>query len=212
MVEKSSAFEETYKRYLDQIAGIELTLLEEKLGVKVENNEVIIPFFGQPYKVSKSGIIDPSGKQPPLEVSVVLSKHLLMCPDVNPMEDDWVSYRDFKDSGPLTHFFENNVEQPIANYFSERLNELETSCKTLAGFPPAMELNYDLSMQFNSLPKIPVLLLFNDTDDEFPANCSVLFERRAEKYLDAESLAILGILLSAYLRKRAEKELTVKYK
>jgi hypothetical protein len=211
MIGKSSAFEETYKRYLDQIAEIEVTLLEEKLGVTVENNKVLIPFFGKPYTVSKSGIIDPSGKQPPLEVSVVLSKYLLMCPDVNPMEDDWVSYRDFKDSGPLTHFFENSVEQPIANYFSKRLDELETSCKTLGGFPPAMELNYDLYIQFKALPKIPVLLLYNDTDDEFPSHCSVLFERRAEKFLDAESLAILGVLLSAYLRKRTKKELTVKY-
>lgn len=212
MNEKPSAFEETYQGYLDQIADLELTLLEEKLGVTVEDNEVVIPFFGQPHKVSKTAILDPSGKQPPLEVSVVLSKHLLMCPDVNPIENDWVSYRDFKDSGPLTHFFVNSVEQPIAEHFSKRLAELEASCKMLGGFPPAMELNYDLSMQFNALPRIPVLLLFNDTDDEFPAHCSVLFERRAEKFLDAESLAILGVLLSVYLRKRAKKELMVKYK
>ncbi len=212
MIGKSPAFEETYTRYLDQISAINFSLLEEKLGVTVEDNEVIIPFFGQPHKVSKSGIIDPSGKQPPLEVSVVLSKYLLMCPDVNPIEGNWVSYRDFKDSGPLTHFFLNSVEQPIADHFSGRLGELETSGKALGGFPPALELNYDLFMQFNSLPKIPVLLLFNDSDDEFPAHCSVLFERRAEKFLDAESLAILGVLLSAYLRKRAKKELMVKYK
>ncbi|MBW2248424.1 MAG: DUF3786 domain-containing protein, partial [Deltaproteobacteria bacterium] len=46
---------------------------------------------------------------------------------------------------------------------------------------------------------------------EFPAHCSILFERRAEKYLDAECLAILGMLLSVYLRKRIDKELQVKY-
>jgi hypothetical protein len=62
-------------------------------------------------------------------------------------------------------------------------------------------------MQFNPLPRVPLLLLFNDADDEFPAHCSLLFERRAEKYLDAESLGILGMLLSVYLRKRAEKDL-----
>ncbi len=212
MDEKSSAFEETYQGYLDQIAALEFALLEERLGLAVANNELIIPFFGQPYKVSKTAIVDPSGKQPPLEVSVVLSKHILMCPEINPTENDWVSYRDFKDSGPLTHFYVSNVEQPIADHFSKRLGDLEASGKTLGGFPPAIELNYDLSMQFNALPMIPLLLLFNDIDDEFPAHCSVLFERRAEKYLDAESLAILGTLFSIYLRKRAKKELMVKYK
>jgi hypothetical protein len=55
-------------------------------------------------------------------------------------------------------------------------------------------------MQFNALPKIPVLMLFNDTDDEFPAQCAVLFERRAEKYLDMECLAMVGMLLFEYLK------------
>ncbi len=60
-------------------------------------------------------------------------------------------------------------------------------------------------MQFDALPKIPVLLLFNDGDDEFPAQCSVLFERRAENYLDMECLAMAGMLLSEYLKMEAEK-------
>ncbi len=211
MITKSPVFEKTYKKYLEQVAGIEFKSLEEKLGVKVEKDDVMIPFFGKSYMVSARGIIDPSGKLPPLEVSVVLCKYLILCPDVKPIEDDWVSYRDFKDSGPLTSYFANSVEQPIANYFSSRLGELEKSCETLGGFPPGIELSYELSMQFNPLPRVPVLLLYNDADDEFPAHCSLLFERRAEKYLDAECLAILGMLLSVYLRKRAKKDLIVKY-
>ena len=211
MIAKSPVFKETYKKYLDQVAEIEFKPLEEKLGVKVENDEITIPFFGKPYMVSARGIIDPSGKEPPLEISVVLCKYLLLCPIANPVEDDWVSYRDFKDSGPLTVYFANAVEQPIANHFAGRLDELEEACKTLAGFPPDIELSYELSMQFTPLPRVPVLLLYNDADDEFPAHCSILFERRAEKYLDAECLAILGMLLSVYLRKRAEKDLIFKY-
>jgi len=50
-----------------------------------------------------------------------------------------------------------------------------------------------------ALPKIPILLLFNGADEEFPARCAMLFERRAEKYLDMECLAIAGWALSAYL-------------
>ena len=208
MIAESPVFKETYKHYLDQVARKEFTSLEKRLGIKAEKDGVMIPFFGKPYIVSAKGIIDPSGKQPPLEVSVVLCKYLLLCPIVNPIGGyDWVSYRDFKDSDPLTSFFINSVEQPIANHFSGRLDELEGSCKTLGGFFPDLELSYELSMQFNSLPRVPLLMLFNDADDEFPAHCSVLFEKRAEKYLDAECLAILGMLLSVYLRKRWDKDL-----
>ena len=82
MFTRSPVFEETYKKYLKQIAGIEFKPLEEKLGVKTENDDVIIPFFGKSYMVSGKGIIDPSGKLPPLEVSVILCNYIIRCPDV----------------------------------------------------------------------------------------------------------------------------------
>jgi Domain of unknown function (DUF3786) len=50
---------------------------------------------------------------------------------------------------------------------------------------------------------VPILLVFNDRDEDFPAHCSLLFERRAEKYLDMECLAMLGWALSERLKQRA---------
>jgi hypothetical protein len=44
------------------------------------------------------------------------------------------------------------------------------------------------------------LLLFNDADKEFAAQCMVLFERGADKYLDMECLAMVGMLLFEYLK------------
>ena len=40
----------------------------------------------------------------------------------------------------------------------------------------------------------------DDADDEFPAQSSVFFERRAEKYLDPECLAMAGRLLFTLLK------------
>ena len=196
----SPVFKETYKNYLDQVAGLEFKSLEKKLGIRADTDKVVIPFFGRLYTISNKSIVDPAGKQPSLEISVVLCKYLLLCPEMAPPEGDWVSYRDFKDSVPLTSFYANSAEQSLARHFSGRIDDLERSCKTLGGFSPDIELSYEISLQFNSLPKVPLLMLFNDADEEFPAHCSVLFKRNAEMYLDAECLAILGMLLSAYLR------------
>jgi len=46
-------------------------------------------------------------------------------------------------------------------------------------------------------------MLYNDADDEFPPACSVLFERRAQRYLDPECLAMVGALLFTSLKRRA---------
>jgi len=49
------------------------------------------------------------------------------------------------------------------------------------------------------LPRVPVVLNFNDTDDLFPANCSVLYRASAELFLDMECLAMTGTLLAGRL-------------
>jgi len=201
-MKQSSVFEETYTAYLEQLSKIHLnSSLGEKLGIAIENNTARIPLFNDWYEVSGNGIVSPRGKKPTLEISVVLFKYLLLCPEIEPVEKDWISYKDFPDTGPLVTFFANDVENPIASCFSDRLNELERSCRLLGGEPPDVDLPYDLVMQFSPLPKIPLLMLFNDRDDEFQVKCSVLFEKSAENYLDAECLAIIGALFSYLLRR-----------
>ena len=110
-----------------------------------------------------------------------------------------MSFKDFKDAAPLIQAFYNTVTQPLAETFSGRLAELENEGKKIGGYAPDNSFSYDLSMQFDALPKVSLLLLFNDKDEEFPAQCSILFEKRAEKFLDMECLAMVGMLLFEYL-------------
>jgi hypothetical protein len=58
---------------------------------------------------------------------------------------------------------------------------------------------YDLSLRFYAFPKIPVVVNFNDSDDLFPAKCSVLYRSTAAHYLDMECLAMTGTLLTGKL-------------
>ena len=54
-------------------------------------------------------------------------------------------------------------------------------------------------MQFQALPRIALLLSFNDGDEDFPPYSTVLFWRQAEYYLDPESLAMTSALLARQL-------------
>ena len=201
MTAKSSVFMETYQNYLHQIDKIDMDSRSEKLGGNGEGNHMSISFFGQPYRISGRGIKDPSGKQPAIGICVVLCKYVLLCPEIPSLDKEWVSYRDFKDAAPLAGSFVNNPERAIAQNFSGRLDELAAACEKLGGWNPGLDLSYQLIIKLYPLPKVPVLLLFDDADEEFPAQCKVLFERRAEHYLDPECLAILGMLLSGFLNK-----------
>jgi len=199
-MEKEHIYEQTYTDYLSRIAELDLPFLADKLGIQLDGQHVILPFFDKPYRISPKGISDPLDRQPHLSVSVILCKYLLMCPMIEPLAGNWMSYKDFKDAAPLIRAFYNTVTHPIAETFSGRLAELKTAGRKIGGYPPVDQYSYDLTIQFDALPKVSVLLLFNDKDAEFPAQCSVLFEKRADKFLDMECLAMVGMLFFEYLK------------
>jgi hypothetical protein len=204
MNSKAEIFEKIYRDYLSQIAGLDTDAIARHFSLRKENDVLMIPFFGKPYRVSANGVFDAEGKRPDNmlhhTVSVILCKYLILCPEVHPNEGDWVSYKDFKDAAPFVGGFFNTVERPISEYFSGKPGELRKACKQMGGCIPDISLSYEISMYFDALPKIPVLLLFNDADADFPSQCKVLFRKSAEKYLDAECRAMVGMLLASSLK------------
>jgi hypothetical protein len=200
MTQKSPVFETHLNDYLRQVARLDVSAFVEKLGGCVRDKTVSIPFWGKEYRVGNNEILDPAGKQADYGVSVLLCKYLLLCPEGEPVSDQWRSFKDFKSAAPLISYFSANVEGAISTHFSGRTKALSKAVNALDGRPPAMDLSYDISACFHALPKVPLLLLFNDADGEFGANCSVLFEKRAEDYLDMECLAIVGALFAQRLK------------
>ncbi|CAB5133199.1 hypothetical protein D3OALGA1CA_5115 [Olavius algarvensis associated proteobacterium Delta 3] len=201
---KSSVFEKHYHDYVNRLAGIDIAPRLPILDIRMDGNTCVIPFCGEDYRVSREGITDTSGNLPAYDVCVMLCRYLLNCPSHLPVQDDWVSFRDFKDAGPLTVFYRNSVEGLIVRSFAGNITALKTAAEAHGGHPPLLALNYDVVMRFVALPRIPLLLLFNDADDDFPPQCSLLFEQRAEKFLDAESIAIVGSILANRLVKDSD--------
>lgn len=195
MQKPNMEIEKTYQAYLARIREIDLSRLSSDLGLIKHQNHHQVNFFRSVFSIRPEGFFSESGKQPPYDICIVLCKYLLMCPQTAPREDNYVAFRDFKASGPLTVYFSTDVEQLICKKFSGRLDRLAAQCRAAGGRPAAIDADYDLIMEFNALPKVPMVLLFNDRDEDFDAQAKVLYEQRAESYLDAECLAILGNLL-----------------
>ena len=195
MPSEDSIFDQTYRHYIDQIQTLDLIAIAPKLGAHLRKQCWEVPLLGRTYQITAEGLFNSAGKRPAFEVCVILAKHLLMCPEVLPAAGQWSHYRDMKDAGPLTVYWANNVEGAIVKRFQGSAQRLENAAATLVGAPPAEPLAYDVDLIIPALPRIPVRLLFNEQEEEFPASCLVLLQKSAEIYLDAESLAVLGALV-----------------
>jgi hypothetical protein len=130
---------------------------------------------------------------------VILCQYLLLSPDQTADDRQLVTYRDFKDAAPYVQGFDNTAQKPISRAFAGRLDVLKAGCRHLGGTPCDIGISCDLSYMFEALPRVRIYLVFNDVDEDFPADCSLLFEKQAASYLDMECLAMIGMVLAQRL-------------
>lgn len=196
---QSRVFAETFQGYLKEIQNIDFLSRADVLGVAAENGALVIPLYDKVYTFSREGITPPGGEPLTPAVQVMICKYILSCPAKQPTDmGDLVTYREFKDSGPLTSYFTTNTNKTLESAFAGNVPGLRERALAVGGKVVSSEI-YDLALQFHAFPRIPVYLNFNDRDDTFPATCSVLYRSSAALYLDMECLAMTGTLLTGKL-------------
>ena len=203
-MKKSSVFEETYTRYLAEIGKIDYLAKAEMLGAGRNGNSLVISLYDQDYFVSADGIVEVSGTETPAAVRVILSKYVLRCERFEIHGNDpYRTFRDFRDASPLISYFTTNTNKTLETTFSGRRDALLEVSRNIGGIEQESE-GYDCSLLFHALPRVPVVLNFNDRDELFPASCSVLYRASAEQFLDMECLAMTGTLLAGKLIRSQE--------
>jgi len=198
---KTEIFEKNYLYYCDQLATVDFNSKRMPLSLKQYGEKIFIPFFNENYEISNNCILDSTGKIPDYMICVILAKYILLCPDQPHHDTRWLSFNDLKEKSHFTNinYYRSDTVKPISKKFSGKLGSLYKACTSLGGYKPKEKMPYDLTMQFDALPRISLLLLFNDRDEEFSAYCSVMFQKHSEKYLDPESLAMISALLAKKL-------------
>jgi hypothetical protein len=197
----SKVFDETYKHYLEEIRHIDFLAKADMLGLQRENKALVIPLYDKIYRFDVDGITGDSGENISSAVQVMICKYILtcrQCPDLKDPFGELVTYREFKDAGPLISYFTTNTNKTLESTFAGDIIALKKRGQEIGGKLLDSDL-YDLSFEFHAFPRIPVILNFNDRDDQFPACCSILYRSSAGYYLDMECLAMTGTLLTGKL-------------
>ncbi|MCF8045441.1 MAG: DUF3786 domain-containing protein [Desulfarculaceae bacterium] len=203
---ENRSFEEPYLYYLTRLENLSFETAPAVPGITYTGSDLNVPFFGRRYAVSARGIRDAEGTRPDFDICVILCRYLLMC-SISPADrEEWRSFRDLKDSGPLTVYFAHEVESAVAARFTGQKQALARAAAALGGRDTDIRADYDIASEIEALPNLPVCLLFNDADEEFGAVCKVLFRPDVENRLDAETIAILGRRLFMHLAVEGGKE------
>lgn len=196
---RAKVFDETCGQYLEEIRRLDFLAKADVLGLQSSDSKLIIPLYDRIFHLGVDGIICDNGKEISPAVQVMIYKYILTCPlDPPEMDNALITYREFKDAGPLVSFFTNNTKKTLETAFSGNVAGLRKRGQEIGGRLLASD-SYDLSLEFHAFPRIPVRLNFNDRDDLFSAGCSILYRSSAACFLDMECLAMTGTLLTGKL-------------
>jgi hypothetical protein len=184
---------------LSQICKLNIDSITGILGVRKNSRGYRFDFFNREILFDHNDFFDISGEALQPAIKLAFCQYLLNHP-ANPPESSGklVTFREFSEAGPLFSRFSENTNKTIEQTYSNRLVDLEKKCRQLFGIK-VNKPSYDLSFRFKALPKIPVIIQFNDTDELLPASSTLLFHGDAENYLDKKSLATIATYLTGLL-------------
>ncbi len=190
-------YREAREKAVSELAAKDPTWMASRAGVTYSYAErgFKVPFLGEVLTVSyPGGAVCRAGDEPagPEESLIVL--HYLVTADGGEVEGRWVAYRDLPGARYHEPAFRADVELPLSRALEGRLQDLRGWVERHA---QVLDLPGDVAAAWQALPRVPLLLIFNERDEEFPASARVLFDASAPGYLSTEDLSVLAELAAA---------------
>lgn len=156
-----------------------------------------VPLFGEEHHVSyPAGVVTRGDGGPAGGMEELIILHYLVGADGTAVEERWVSYRDLPGARYHEPAFFAEVEGPLSRGLAGRLDPLRDWGARNAR---PLDLPGDVALAWDVLPRVPLLIIFNEADEEFPASARVLFDASAPCYLPTEDLSVLAEIAAARL-------------
>lgn len=191
---RGTVYEQALLSLRPRVAALDFERAARAFGLSLAGPDRLrVRFLGEDYLVSRTAVTGPDGAEPLPFISILILNHLCM-PSPPPPSGEWITFGSVPASHAKDKAWAAHVEEVIARNFSGNVEGLVASCRRLDGTPATIAGGHDAACEFRFFPHYPVLLLFNDVvpEEGFPAQVKLLLDRNVDRYLDIESIVVLG--------------------
>ena len=154
------------------------------------NESIVLNMISRVYELRKEGLFQNN------EYCRDVWARIIICDYVRrqgkrPLTGEWIPLGLFPHAASLVRTFQSSAERKIAAGFKRDLKGLKERCATLGGSETGGMVKADYTVSFDLLPHVPLYLSFWAADEEFDADCKLLFDRNADEQIDIQYLAYL---------------------
>jgi len=139
-----------------------------------------------------------SGQELPTYLQAMLYYYLVTC-DGTPASGQWIAFSELPDGRFYAQAFQGYTGLPLAQAFGEDLSAFSQAAETCLG-----ERRYtfgDKAYAFQALPRVAVMVVLWQGDEDFSSTCQVLFDSSVSHCLPTDACAILGSHITKQLIK-----------
>jgi hypothetical protein len=181
-----------------ELAGMDIHSIARFSGADISGNHansLLIRFLNRDVLISSPDMelsYPGSEKEVPIQDQVLLLHYLkgTLSAGEGDNANDWVSFQDLPDGRFYMDAFLKRAKVPLVNAFGANPKRLIELASEVYGASPA-EFG-DFSVKIKALPRVPVVLVLWEGDDEFPPEGNILFDRGISGILPAEDAAWLA--------------------
>ena len=177
------------QRFLSMDKG---ALLQKLPFLREEDGRILVPYFHQTVAIRlKDGVMEPPSQWKTLSLMDEMNVYTMLWyskPNAR-LQNEWVPFEQLKDARAFGPAFRRGNLAPFAATFEGPGELLRQALLQMGGLPlPTGEVGYQISV----FPCIPMRVLFWDGDDEFHAQCNLLFDRSAADFIHVESIVSIA--------------------
>jgi len=196
-----TVYEQALRSLQPKIQALDFRKTAARFGAALTGPDSMeLTFLNEQYHITKEKTTSTAGAEPLPWISILIYNHLCM-PDPPAPAGEWITFSSIPASHAKDKAWAGHVEDVIAKQFTGNVAALKTACEKFGGLASAFSGSHDAAYEFRFFPHYPVLLLFYDAvaEENFPAQCKLLLDRTAPRYLDIESIVVLGEEFAARL-------------
>jgi hypothetical protein len=191
---RGTVYEQALESIWPRVAALDFPSVAKRLGLTLSGTDrLMVEFLNERYTVTRDRILGPDEKEPLPFISILILNHLCM-PHPPPPSGEWITFGSVPASHAKDKAWAGHVEEVIAKHFAGNVAGLGVACERMGGVKAEVKGNHDAAYEFRFFPHYPALLLFYDTvsEEDFPAQVKVLLDKYVDRYLDIESIVVLG--------------------
>jgi hypothetical protein len=190
----SSGYEQVAGGIEKEVVSVDFKEAAEAVGgsyVSCGGKEAIrLKMINKTYEIYKEGLFEHNIYSNDIWARIIIFDYVRRH-SVRPLSGELIGLGHFPHTASHVKAFQNNAENKIAGLFKNNAPGLRQRCLELGGTEASNKLKADYSLRFDLLPNVPLFLFLWSSDEEFDADCKILFDSSAEAHIDIEYLANL---------------------